>query len=395
MSPIEELEQVQIGDMPHQVTNIGTTLIPEEREKILAMLRKNIDLFAWKPSDMPGIDESGITHKLSIAPNVKPISQRKRKIGEERRAAVNEEVEKLKAAGFIEEIKYPSWLANVVMVKKSNGKWRMCVDFTDLNKACPKDPYPLPNIDRLIDGASGYKTLSFMDAYSGYNQIKINTADAPHTAFMTNTCNYYYNAMPFGLKNAGATYQRLMDRVFSEQIGRNVEVYIDDMVVKTTEEGEHDQDLGDILASVRKYNMRLNPAKCSFGVQSGKFLGFMLTSRAIEANPDKCQAIIDMRSPTTVKEVQQLAGRIAALSRFLSCSGEKVFHFFSTLRKSERFVWSPQCEEAFQKLKAFLASPPILTRPEKGSILYLYLAVSDNALSSALVQEVNGEEKPI
>jgi ribonuclease HI len=368
---------------------------PEEREKILATLKKNIDLFAWHPSDMPGIDETIITHKLSISPETKPVSQRKRKVGEERREAINEEVTKLKEAGFIEEIKYPSWLANVVMVKKANGKWRMCVDFTDLNKACPKDPYPLPNIDRLIDGASGYKMLSFMDAYSGYNQIKMNPSDAPHTAFMTNTCNYFYNVMPFGLKNAGATYQRLMDRVFSEQIGKNLEVYIDDMVVKTAEEGEHDQDLGDILASVRKYNMRLNPAKCSFGVQSGKFLGFMLTNRGIEANPDKCQAIIDMRSPTSVKEVQQLTGRIAALSRFLSCAGEKAFHFFSTLRKSERFVWSTQCEEAFQKLKTFLASPPILTRPEKGNTLYLYLAVSDKALSSALVQEIKGEEKPI
>jgi hypothetical protein len=395
VSPIEELEKVQIGSEAHQTTNIGTSMQPEEREKILATLKKNIDLFAWHPSDMPGIDETIITHKLSISPETKPVSQRKRKVGEERREAINEEVTKLKEAGFIEEIKYPSWLANVVMVKKANGKWRMCVDFTDLNKACPKDPYPLPNIDRLIDGASGYKMLSFMDAYSGYNQIKMNPTDAPHTAFMTNTCNYFYNVMPFGLKNAGATYQRLMDRVFSEQIGKNLEVYIDDMVVKTTEEGEHDQDLGDILASVRKYNMRLNPAKCSFGVQSGKFLGFMLTNRGIEANPDKCQAIIDMRSPTSVKEVQQLTGRIAALSRFLSCAGEKAFHFFSTLRKCERFVWSTQCEEAFQNLKTFLASPPILTRPEKGNTLYLYLAVSDKALSSALVQEIKGEEKPI
>ncbi|MCI21844.1 gag-pol polyprotein, partial [Trifolium medium] len=201
--------------------------------------------------------------------------------------------------------------------------------------------YPLPNIDRLIDGASGYKTLSFMDAYSGYNQIKMNPADAPYMAFMSNTCNYFYNVMPFGLKNVGATYQRLMDKVFSNQIGKNLEVYIDDMVVKTADDGEHDKDLADILQSVRKYNMRLNPAKCSFGVQAGKFLGFLLTHRGIEANPEKCQAIIDMRSPTSVKEVQQLTGRIAALSRFLSCSGEKAFHFFATLRKSEKFTWSP------------------------------------------------------
>ncbi|GAU37228.1 hypothetical protein TSUD_375300 [Trifolium subterraneum] len=244
-----------------------------------------------------------------------------RKVGEERRAAITEEVAKLKEAGFIEEIKYPTWLANVVMVKKASGKWRMCVDFTDLNKECPKDLYPLPNIDRLIDGASGYKTLSFMDAYSG------------------------------------ATYQRLMDRVFVEQIGKNLELYIDDMIVKTQKEGEHDKDLEDILKSFRKYNMRLNPAKCSFGVQAGKLLGFLHTHRGIDANPDKFQAIIDMRSPTSVKEVQQLTGRIAALSRFFSCSGEKACHLFPTLRKSERFTWSPECEEAFQKLKVFLASP--------------------------------------
>jgi hypothetical protein len=115
---------------------------------------------------------------------------------------VDEEVRKLKEAGFITEIKYPSWLVNVVMVKKANGKWRMCVDFTDLNKACPKDPYPLPSIDRLIDGASGYRTLSFMDAYSGCNQIKMSPTEAPMTTFMTNICNYYYyDVMPFGLKS--------------------------------------------------------------------------------------------------------------------------------------------------------------------------------------------------
>ncbi|KAK2450458.1 hypothetical protein QL285_009574 [Trifolium repens] len=128
---------------------MGTSLQPEEREKILATLKRNIDLFVWRPSDMPGIDETIITHKLSISPETKPVSQKKRKVGEERRAAIIEEVSKLKEAGFIEEIKYPSWLANVVMGKKASGKWRMCVDFTDLNKACPKDPYPLPNIDRL------------------------------------------------------------------------------------------------------------------------------------------------------------------------------------------------------------------------------------------------------
>jgi hypothetical protein len=220
-------------------------------------------------------------------------------MGEERRKAVDDEVKKLVDAHFISEIKYPTWLANTVPVKKSNGKWRMCVDYTDLKMACPKDPYPLPNIDHLIDSASWYRTLSFMDAYSGYNQIRMDPLDAPKTTFLTNAKNYHYEIMSFGLKNASATFQRSMDTNFSQQIGRNLEVYIDDLVAKTKEGRSHTDDLEEILSQVRRYRICLNPAKCSFGVQAGKFLGFLLTRRGIEANPDKCQAIINMRSPSS------------------------------------------------------------------------------------------------
>ncbi|XP_072078184.1 uncharacterized protein [Arachis hypogaea] len=163
----------------------------------------------------------------------------------------------------------------------------MCVDFTDLNKACPKDAYPLPNIDKLVDNASGFKSLSFMDVYSGYNQILMHPEDQNKTAFITEHGNFCYRVMPFGLKNAGATYQRLMDKVFRHQIGRNMEIYVDDMVAKTTQEKSHCDDLKEIFEQIRAYNMRLNPEKCAFGVQGGKFLGFILTSRGIEANPEK------------------------------------------------------------------------------------------------------------
>jgi len=208
-------------------------------------------------------------------------------MGEERRRAVEEEVRKLEGADFIKEIKYTTWLANVVMVKKTSGKWRMCTDFTDLNKACPKDAYPLPNIDRLVDGASGHNFLSFLDAYSGYNQIPMYGPDKSKRAFITDRPNFCYEVMPFGLKNAGATYQRLMDRVFRGQIGRSVEVYVDDMVMKSQTALDHARDLKEVFHQVRKYNMRLNPEKCVFGVPARKFLGFMLTARGIEANPDK------------------------------------------------------------------------------------------------------------
>lgn len=149
---------------------------------------------------MPGQCPSFICNRLSLGLAAKPVSQRKRKLGIERKQAVAEETQKLLDVSFIKEIQYPSWLFNVVIVKKSNGKWRMCVDFTDLNAACPQDPYPLPSIDALIDGAFGYRMLSFMDSYSGYNQIKMDPDEAEKTTFMTDTCNYYYPMMPFVLK---------------------------------------------------------------------------------------------------------------------------------------------------------------------------------------------------
>ncbi|XP_057456527.1 uncharacterized protein LOC130747570 [Lotus japonicus] len=212
-------------------------------------------------------------------------------MGDEKEKAIQQEVNKLLAADFIREIKYPTWLANLVMVKKANGKWRMCVDYTYLNKACPKYSYPLPSIDKLVDEASGNELLSLMDAYSGYHQIKMHPPDEDKTTFMTTRVNYCYQTMPFGLKNAGATYQRLMDRVFEGQVGRNMEFYVDDMIVKSVLGSSHHEDLTEAFGRLRKHNMRLNPEKFSFGIQGGKFLGFMITSRGIEINADKCKAI--------------------------------------------------------------------------------------------------------
>ena len=138
---------------------------------------------------------------------------------------------------------YPKWLANVVLVKKANGKWRMCVDFIDLNRACPKDSFPLPRIDQLVNSTAGHKLLTFMDAFSGYNQIRMAEEDQEKTSFITSQGLYCYKVMPFGLKNVEATYQRLVNKMFSKQIGRNMEVYVDDMLDKSREELAHLDDL--------------------------------------------------------------------------------------------------------------------------------------------------------
>ena len=172
---------------------------------------------------------------------------------------------------------YHDWLANAVMVKKVNGKWRMCVDFTDLNRAYPKDSYPLPRIDTLVDSTARHQLLSFMDAFSGYNQIRMKEADQEKTSFVTSQGLFCYKVMSFGLKNAGATYQRLMNKMFAYQIGRNVQVYVDDMLVKSLREDDHLSDLQETFNILRAYNMKLNLNKCVFGVIAGKFLRFMVS----------------------------------------------------------------------------------------------------------------------
>ena len=172
---------------------------------------------------------------------------------------------------------YPEWLANTVVVKKKNGKWRVCVDFTDLNKACPKDPFPLPRIDQLVDATVGHPRMSFLDAFQGYYQIPLALDDQEKTSFITPVGNYHYKVMPFGLKNAGSTYQRMMTKMFEAKMGKNIKVYIDDMVVKSKMEFEHIGDLTDIFQILRGHKLRLNTSKCSFKVGSGKFLGYMVT----------------------------------------------------------------------------------------------------------------------
>ncbi|XP_057432567.1 uncharacterized protein LOC130725345 [Lotus japonicus] len=199
--------------------------------------------------------------------------------------------------------------------------------------------------------------------------------------------------MPFGLKNAGATYQRLMDKKFSSQVGRNMEVYVDDMIVKSAKSSDHDDDLREAFAQLRKYRMKLNPEKCSFGIQGGKFLGFMITSRGIEVNPDKGKAILEMKSPTNVKEVQRLTGRMAALARFLPMAGDKAAPFFTCLKKNSKFQWTEACEQAFTKLKESLATLPVLSKPTPGVPLTLYLAVTDRAVSTVLLQEEGKRQK--
>jgi len=208
--PVKELEDFELGDSKKKI-RVGSQLSPKIEEALVAFLRRNEDVFAWSHEGMPRIPPTMIVHKLMVDSSHRPVKQRRRSFAPERNQAVAEEVKKLLKAGFIREVDYPEWLVNVVLVRKTSRKWRMCVDFTDLNRACPKDSFPLPRIDLIVDSASGHELLTFMDAFSGYNQIHMDEADQEKTSFITDRSLYCYKMTSFGLKNDGATYQRLVN----------------------------------------------------------------------------------------------------------------------------------------------------------------------------------------
>ena len=227
--------------------------------------------------------------------------------------------------------------------------------------------------------------MSFLDAFQGYHQIPLALDDQEKTSFVTPVGNYHYKVMSFGLKNTRSTYQRMMMKMFESQMGKNIEVYIDDMVVKSKIVSEHIRDLANIFKILRGHKLRLNAFKCSFGVGSDKFLSYMVTRRGIEVNPDQVRAINNLQTPRNPKEVQKLTGMTAALNRFISRSADRCRPFFLLMNKWKGFEWTEECAQAFQQLKDYLSHPPIMSSLEADEILFAYIAVAPHAVSLVLI----------
>jgi hypothetical protein len=335
---------------------------------------------------MPGILREVIEHKLSIDPAFKSIKQKERRYTPERHKTIQLEVNKLLEDGFIRSVDYPSWLANLILIEKPNGSWRMCIDYTGLNKACPRDKYPLPHICQIMDSMVTCELLSFLDAYSGYHQICFATDDEEKTSFITPFRIFCYTKMPFGLKNGGATYQKCMHIVLENQIGRNVEAYIDDIVVKSQKREDLLNDHKETFDNLRKYKMMLNPKKCVFGVLSGKLLSYMVSSRGIYANPIKVEVIKKLQPPRARREIQKLTCMMTALSRFISKLGEHGMLFYKLLQKADGFQWDDQAVGAFVQVKQYLKSLPTLVPPRPKDILLLYVTATDAVVTVISVE---------
>jgi hypothetical protein len=314
-------------------------------------------------------------------------------MSDEKTEATKVEVHCLLEARFIEPIAYPIWLANVVMVQNKSGKWRMCIDFTSLNKACPKDNFPLPRIDKIVDSSAGCEVMSLLDCFSGYHQIYMKEEDKASTSFITPFDTYCFVRMPEGLKNVGSTFSRLTKRVLENQVGRNIFTYVDDIVVASKSKEDHLADLIETFTNMHDARLRLNPEKCVFGVCQGKILGYLVSHRVIEANPTKIQAIINMAPPQSTRDIQRLTGRLVALNRFISKSAEQSLPFLKTLCGAKDFAWDPEQAAAFESLKQHMSDLATLTNPDPSLPLLLYITASPCAVNTTLVQEQDRDGK--
>ena len=247
---MDPLESILLGG-PDKHTYVSFFLVGEEKEQLRPALLCNIDVFTWTHSNMTGISPVHASHRLNVVPSARLITQRVRRFHPDRQQVIQAEVDNLLKVGFIREIKYPEWMANVVVVPKKGGKWRVCVDYTDLNDASSKDNFPLPLIDQIVNASAGHGMLSFLDAFLGYHQIPMYMSDAEKITFITPHGILCYNVW------------------VKELLGKTMKVYIDDMLVKSKQHLDHVTHLQEAFELLKAYDMKLNPSKCAFEVSAG------------------------------------------------------------------------------------------------------------------------------
>jgi hypothetical protein len=379
---------LDISIKPRIIENvhIGASCSPDEVVTYTSLFKEFRDIFAWSYEEMPGIDPEIVIHEIKTYPNVKPVRQRLRPIYPRKAAAINLEVEKLLKADFIYSVALIDWVSNLVPIDKKQGTIRVCVDYRDINKDCPKDNFTTPFVDQIVDDCAGSEIFSLMDGFFGYNQINIVLEDQHKIAFICPWGTFSYLKLPFGLKNAGATFQRAMSYAFHD-IKHIVQPYLDDLPSHSMHRVNHPTHLRAIFIRCRFYRIRLNPHKCVFCVESGCLLGFIISRQGIRVDPLKVEAIPNLPPPSTLHQLQSLQGKANFLRRFIPNYAEITRGFTRLLKKDSEFVWDTIANNAFEALKLSLTRAPLLFPPDYSRDYFLYLAASECTIGMVLVQE--------
>jgi hypothetical protein len=391
------VEDCDIGtEEESRVVKMSKFLPPKEKVKYKDLLRKYKDVFAWSYDELKTYDTSIIDHKIPLNPGVKPFRQKLRQINPILLPVIEREVKKLLDTKIIVPLRYSDWVANLVPVRKKNREIRLCVDFRNLNKSSLKDNYPLPKMDHVLEKVVGANQMSMIDGFSGYNQMAMNEQDREKTAFTTPWGTFIYEKMPFGLMNAGATFQRAMDIAFVGERDKFIVIYLDDLTFFSKTDEEHLIHLKQTFENCHRFGLSLNPKKSHFAMREGKLLGHIVSRDGIRIDPKRIEAINTINIPRNVKEIQSFLGTINFLRRFIPNFAEIVKLITGMLKKDSGVNWTTEARASFVHIKKFISEAPVLASPDYLKDFLIFSFSSEHTIATVLLQKDDeGFERPI
>jgi len=354
-----------------------------QQQQLDRLLENNKGLFYREGDLLPQTDV--VEHCIDTG-DATPIKQRFYRTSQVEQTFIENEIRRMLVDGLIREAQGP-WASPVVLVKKKNGKLRFCVDYRKLNTVTKKDAYPLPRIDDVFDSLTHACWFSSLDLASGYWQVRVREEDREKTAFITKLGTFEFNVMPFGLTNAPAAFQRLMDRVLKEAIGRFVLVYIDDINIYSRTFEEHLRHLQWVLDKLREANLGCRKEKCEFVRQQLKFLGHVISADGLAPDPDKVAKVQNFQHPQSVHVLRSFLGLASYYRKFVRDFSKKAAPLYNLLKKKVAYQWTSKQEQAFQTLKNALTSASILVYPDFDRLFVLHTDASKVGLGAVLAQQ--------
>jgi hypothetical protein len=341
------------------------------------------------PPDVPRLPPvRDVEFSIDITPGTGPISISPHRMSPHELVELKKQLEDLQSKGFIRPSVSP-WGAPVLLVKKKDGKSRLCVDYRQLNKVTIKNRYPLPHIDDLMDQLKGATVFSKIDLKSGYHQIRVKEEDIPKTAFRTRYGHYeiYPNlVMPFGVTNAPAIFMDYMNRIFHPFLDKFVVVFINDILIYSKSEEEHKEHLSLVLQVLKEKQLYANLGKCEFWLEEVKFLGHVISKEGIAVDPSKVEAVVAWERPKTATEIRSFVGLAGYYRRFIEGFAKIVAPLTNLTRKNQIFAWTDDCERSFQLMKEKLTTSPVLVLPQPEEPYEVYCDASYQGLGGVLMQ---------
>jgi len=339
------------------------------------------------PDDLPGLPPiRDMEFCIDLLPGTGPISMSFYRFAPAELVELKKQLLELQSIGFIRPSTSP-WGAPALFAKKKDGSLRLCIDYRRLNRVTIKNKYPMPRIDDLFDQLKGARCFSKIDLRSGYYQLRVREEDIPKTAFRTRYGHYEFTVMPFGLTNAPAAFMDLMNRIFRAYLDQVVIVFVDDILIYSSSEEEHEAHLRVVLQLLREHQLYAKFSKCEFWLSEVKFLGHVISDKGVTVDPEKVEAVMGWQRPKSVFEIQSFLGLAGYYRRFVEDFSRLAAPMTRLTRKGVKFVWDDSCELAFQELKSRLTSAPILVIPERGIGYTIYCDASRDGLGCVLMQD--------